>query len=197
MNAPPGHDPPDLRKRNSNRRMLLAVVAVFLVPIVVALLLNAGHLVPAAKTKGELLKPLVDLRDIQPELADGSAYRWDPSTRRWRILVAPPVDCTAACVEAARKIDLVWQLLGKHAEHVDILWLGTPPADARRNAATRILRRAPELRDKLPHADGVPGEGSGVPVYVIDPNGFVVLRYAPGFAPKDLLDDVTKLAKLM
>lgn len=192
MNAPLD---PDLRNRN--RRMLLAVVAVFLVPIALAWLLNAGRLLPAPKTKGEYLQPMVDLRDVQPVLADGAEYPWDPAARRWRILIAPPPDCTADCVEAARKVDLVWQLLGRKADHVDILWLGAPPADARRDAATRVLRRDPALRARLPHVDGMPGEGDGVPVYVIDPNGFVVLRYAPGFAPKDLLDDVTKLAKLM
>ena len=36
----------------------------------------------------------------------------------------------------------------------------------------------------------------GVPVYVIDPNGFVILRYAPGFDPAGLRTDVAKLLKL-
>lgn len=188
---------PDLRKRNRNRGMLLAVIAVFLVPIALAWLLNAGHLLPAAKTKGEYLQPMVDLRAAEPVLADGSRYAWDPAGRRWRILIAPPPECAAACVEVARKVDLVWQLLGRNADHVDILWLGAPPPDARRDAATRVLRRDPALRARLPRVDDAPEGAAGVPVYVIDPNGFVVLRYAPGFAPKDLLDDVTKLAKLM
>jgi hypothetical protein len=32
---------------------------------------------------------------------------------------------------------------------------------------------------------------------VIDPNGFVVLRYAPGFDPVGLRADVAKLLKLL
>jgi glutathione peroxidase-family protein len=38
---------------------------------------------------------------------------------------------------------------------------------------------------------------AGVPVYVIDPNGFVVMRFAPGFDPADLRADVAKLLKLI
>jgi hypothetical protein len=37
----------------------------------------------------------------------------------------------------------------------------------------------------------------GLPVYVIDPNGFVILRYAPGFDPAGLRADLAKLLKLM
>lgn len=45
----------------------------------------------------------------------------------------------------------------------------------------------------LPHVD----DGAGVPVYVIDPNGFVIQRFAPGFDPADLRSDVAKLLKLL
>jgi hypothetical protein len=38
--------------------------------------------------------------------------------------------------------------------------------------------------------------GRGVPVYVIDPNGFVILRYAAGSDPGDLRSDLAKLLKL-
>ena len=37
---------------------------------------------------------------------------------------------------------------------------------------------------------------AGIPVYVIDPNGFVVLRYAPGFDTAGLRADLAKLLKL-
>ena len=42
----------------------------------------------------------------------------------------------------------------------------------------------------------MPGDPAGIPVYVIDPNGFVILRYAPGFDPVDLRTDVARLLKL-
>ncbi|WP_242108818.1 hypothetical protein [Luteimonas aquatica] len=193
MNATPTPAPRSPEPRRRNRLMLLALVAVFFVPILAAFLLNWGGALPPPKTNGEYLKPMRDLRALAPRLAEGGEYRWEPAARRWRVVIVPQPGCAEECVEAARKVDLVWQLLGKNADHVDILWLGAPPAQARRNAATRVLEPAPALLEALPR---VP-DGRGVPVYVIDPNGFVVLRYAPGFAPKGLLDDLNKLVKLM
>ena len=50
---------------------------------------------------------------------------------------------------------------------------------------------------ELPRADAVTHAGGrGVPVYVIDPNGFVILRYAAGSDPGDLRSDLAKLLKL-
>ena len=40
-------------------------------------------------------------------------------------------------------------------------------------------------------------DAAGTPVYVIDPHGFVILRYAPGFDPGHLRTDVAKLIKLI
>src|SRR3546814_7354024 len=71
-------------------------------------------------------------------------------------------------------LDLVWRLFGNKADELDILWLGAPPDGATRNAATLVLSPDPALRAKLPRVD----DPAGVPVYVVDPNGFVILRYA-------------------
>ena len=51
----------------------------------------------------------------------------------------------------------------------------------------------PELLAALPRVD----DPAGVPVYVIDPNGFVILRYAPGTDPGFIRADVSKLLKLI
>jgi hypothetical protein len=54
------------------------------------------------------------------------------------------------------------------------------------------------LHAGLPRLQPAPGEPrDGVPVYVIDPNGFVILRYPPGFDPSGLRADLAKLLKLM
>ncbi len=65
---------------------------------------------------------------------------------------------------------------------------GLPPMPA-----LRVLQDDPALRAALPGVDAA----GGTPVYVIDPNGFVILRYAPGFDPGGLRQDLAKLLKLM
>lgn len=184
---------PDPAVRTRNRTMLLVLAALFLGSFVVAGVLRFSGWRPAQlKNKGELLEPYGDLRALTPVLEDGSRYAWNPEARMWRIAVAPPKGCAAQCVEVARELDLVWQLFGKDAREVDLLWVGAPPAGATRNAATRVLRADPAIRARMPRVD----DPAGVPVYVIDPNGFVILRYAPGFDPADLRTDVSRLIKL-
>ncbi|MCL1635941.1 hypothetical protein M2650_15060 [Luteimonas sp. SX5] len=188
-----------LSQRNRNRRMLIAIFAIFLGSFFVAGVLRFSGWRPSGlKNHGELLQPPSDLRQMEPVLADGSVYRWNPVERTWRIVVAPPADCTQACVELAREIDVVWQLFGRDADRVHVLWMGAPPAGVKKTTVKlQSLRPAPALRAALPRVDDAGSAGRpGVPVYVVDPNGFVILRYAPGFDPGDLRTDVARLLKL-
>lgn len=185
----------DQRRNRRNRTTLFAIFAIFFgVMLVAGLLRFSGWQPSGMKNHGELLKPPGDLRAFTPRLVEGGEYPWNPVERRWRIALAPPADCGDECRALARELDLVWRLFGKDADHVDILWLGAPPPpDAPRNTATRVLHPDPALRAQLPRVD----DPKGVPVYVIDPNGFVILRYAPGFDPGGLRADMAKLLKLM
>lgn len=182
---------PDHRARN--RRLLVALAVLFLGSFAVAGALRFSGWRPAQlKNHGELLQPYGDLRKVRARLADGSAYPWQPEARLWRIAVAPPAGCAARCVALSRDLDTVWQLSGRDADRVHVLWIGAPPAGVVRDAATRVLRDDPDLRAGLPRLQ----DPAGVPVYVIDPNGFVVLRFAPGFNAADLRTDLSRLLKL-
>ncbi|ATS62168.1 hypothetical protein NY98_05080 [Xanthomonas citri pv. fuscans] len=176
------------------RRMLIALAVLFFGSMLLAGVLRFSGWQPASmRNNGELLKPPADLRALVPVRANGQPYAWAPSERIWRIAVAPPADCTQQCVALAAELDKVWQLLGHRADKVEVLWIGTPPAGLPPMPALRVLRDDAPLRQALPRGT----DAAGVPVYVIDPNGFVILRYAPGFDPAGLRSDLVKLLKLM
>lgn len=179
--------------RNRNRIALIAIAAIFLGSFGLAGVLRFSGWRPAGlKSHGELLQPPGDARRIEPVLADGSRYRWQPETRCWRIVVAPPRDCGAPCVQLAADLEKVRLLQSREAPRVHLLWVGDYPAGAPRSPALREVRAGDPLRQALPRAD----DPRGVPVYVVDPNGFVVLRYAPGADPAGLRADLAKLLKL-
>ena len=100
--------------------------------------------------------------------------------------------CGQAGTTLASRIGVVRQLFGRDAGDVDVLWLGELPATAARANGFHALRDDPALRAALPRAN----DPAGVPVYVVDPNGFVILRYAPGFDPSHLRQDLSRLLKL-
>lgn len=188
----------DEAQRRRNRIKLIAIVAIFLVPMLLAGLLRFTDQYPAARRqKGELLAPPGDLRATPPRLLDGSAYTWNPVARQWRILVPAPAVCDEDCSRVARDLETVWLLLGKDADRVDVLWWceGVPCTWPAGGAAPATLKRlAPDAtaRAKLPKVDA----GDGLPVYVVDPNGFVVLRYAPGSDLAGVRSDLSRLLKL-
>ena len=186
-------------QRRRSRTMLLAIGALFFGSMLLAGILRfSGWQPPATKAHGELLHPPGDLRAVTAQLATGGVYRWRQPQRTWRIALAPPPDCTDACARVGQQLLTVWQLLGADSDRVHVLWIGTPPASVPRGGALRVLEPSDALRTGLPRLQPASGEArDGVPVYVIDPNGFVILRYAPGFDPAGLREDLSKLLKLM
>lgn len=180
--------------RNRGRWMLVALFALFFGTVFGAGILRFSGWQPAGhKNNGEMLQPAIDARQVVPQLADGSDYAWNPGERMWRIVVAPPADCGGGCLKLAQDLDKVWRLFGHNADKVEILWIGPVPANAPATDVRREVRPSAELLAALPRLH----DPKGVPVYVIDPHGFVILRYAPGADPAGLYKDVSKLLKLM
>lgn len=192
------HDPDQAGSRN--RSMLVAIFALFFGGMLVAGLLRfTGWRPQGSKNKGEMLQPYADLREYAPMLSSGGAYRWTDSPRTWRIVVAP-LGCDDArssdCREFLRGIDTVWQLMGKDADRVHVLWVGPPPVGVALPREVRLLRADAVLPAQLPHSGDPVSDQAGNAAWLVDPNGFVVLRYAPGFDPGDLRTDLSRLLKV-
>lgn len=179
--------------RGRNRLALVLLAVLFLGSAVVAVALRLSGWAPAAaRQHGQLYSPVVDARALPPRHADGQLYDWAPAQRMWRVVIPAEPRCDRACVDLSHNLNKVWQLLGHNADNVQLLWLGGLPPAAARPPSLLPMAPSPELRSALP---GLP-DAAGIPVYVIDPNGFVVLRYAPGFDPAGLRADLAKLLKL-
>ncbi|UHQ20606.1 hypothetical protein LVB87_05535 [Lysobacter sp. KIS68-7] len=186
----------DRATRNRNRWALVAIAALFFGALILAGLLRFSGWRPAGmKNAGELLQPPADLRQVVPMQVDGTPYKWSDAPRTWRI-VAMTHDCDGAqrraCESLLEQLDKVWQLSGKDADRVHVLWVGPLPQGGPRPATLHNLKMSDALRDGMPRAE----DAKGFPVYVLDPNGWVVLRYAPGFDASGLRTDLSRLLKV-
>ncbi len=187
----------DSRQRQSRNRAILVVICVIFFGgmLVAGLLRFSGWQPQGMKNNGEMLQPYVDLRKHAATLASGDGYRWSDSPRTWRI-VAAPRECggqrSVQCASLLRQLDTVWRLMGKDADRVHVLWLGDAPRGMVLPGEVRLLRADDVLSAQLPGL----GDTRGDPAWLIDPNGFVVLRYAPGFDPGDLRTDLARLLKV-
>ena len=189
MNTEPSIDPAR-RRRNRIMRVLLALI--FLLPVGAASLLHmSGYRPQHTRNHGELLSPPLALADLSLQRADGSAFAFAPQERRWQVAVVPTPDCGARCTELIAGLDKVWRLQGRRADRLQVLWFGPVPADA------VAFRTFVPMRPDAAFAARLPGLATrGAPsLYLIDPSGFLVMRYAPDFDLADVRADVTHLLK--
>lgn len=187
---------PHANATRRNRGMLVALFALFFGGMLVAGLLRfSGWRPEGSKNRGEMLQPYGDLREYAPTLAAGGAYRWKDEPRIWRI-VTMPRECDGAraadCTRLLADLDKVWRLMNKDADRVHVLWAGAVPAGTALPTQVRVVRADDGLRAGLAGSADAAGDAA----WLVDPNGFVVLRYAPGFDPGDLRSDLARLLKI-
>lgn len=181
---------PALRRRN--RIMLVALALIFLLPVAGASLLHLSGWRPGhTRNHGELLPAPLALADLTLRRADGSRYAFAPQERRWQIAVVPTPDCGVRCTELIAGLDKVWRLQGRRADRLQVLWFGSVPADAVPFRTFVPMQPDEAFAARLPEL-----ARTGAPsLYLIDPSGFLVMRYAPDFDLAHLRADVTHLLK--
>lgn len=181
-----------MTRQTQSRIVLIAIAVIFLGSFGAASLLRFSGWQPSGRTNyGELLAAPIDAVALVPLRSDGEAYRWRAQPHTWRIVVFAPPGCAAPCVALAAALDKVWRTQGRHADRLHVLWFGDLPQAAPRFRNLFVMRDSAELRERVAQA----GTLDGLPVHLIDPNGFVVLRYPSGFDAAGLRRDLGRLIK--
>lgn len=181
-----------LSARTRSRLILLLIVAMFLGSFAVAAFLRFTGWTPAhGRNYGQLLQPPLNLGAVKLQKADGTAYEWSPEQNVWRLVVVPASECDAACVRTLDTLRRTWLGQGRKADHIDVLWFGALPVHGERFRRLLPMRPNAALAAALPEA----ASATAVPVYLVDPSGFLVLHYRPGFDPAGLRSDLGKLLK--
>ncbi|MBC7655786.1 MAG: hypothetical protein H7147_01295, partial [Frankiaceae bacterium] len=85
----------------------------------------------------------------------------------------------------------LWLTQGRKADRIDVLWFGELPAGDVTFRRLVQMQPNPEVLALLPDA----GRADAVPAYLIDPGGFIALRYPAGFDPAGMKKDMGKLIK--
>lgn len=175
-----------------SRFLLFLVAAMFLGSFgVAATLFFSGWKPSQTRNVGEMLSPYPDLRPVALLKADGTPWQWQPATRQWHVIVAPPADCGAPCLRMLDALQRVWVSEGRHADKLKVLWFGELPAGATGFGGLVPMQASPGLQALLPDV----ARADALPVYLADPNGYLVLRYPAGFNPSGLRKDLGRVLK--
>lgn len=182
-----------LAARNRNRWMLIGIVAVFVVPMLIAFALNfAGWEPKGTKAYGTLINPPRQVDAIPVTLAGGEKLVWRNPQWQWTLLALPGKGCAQQCRNALADLVRMRATLGRNAERLRLVYLGAPlPADVL--AALAPLQTGKD--DTNAFADLSAKADDGLALALVDPGGFLMMRYAEGYDLGGVRRDLPKVVK--
>jgi cytochrome oxidase Cu insertion factor (SCO1/SenC/PrrC family) len=197
-------DTPD---RGRGLRSLVALAALFVVPVVAAVWLYYG--VPGwrpsgAANRGELVDPAVPLPALGFAGMDGKPLAGDVLRGRWTLLLIGPARCGARCRDALYLTRQTRLALNKDADRVRRVFLATGPCCAEAALAAEhpdLVVAVPTQAQLETLTRLIPGSGAApaadrARIYIVDPLGNLMMSYSADAPDKALLDDLKRLLRL-
>jgi len=172
---------------NKSTRTLLLIVGLLASPVVVASALYLSGWQPTGKPSGELLQPPRTL--VTPLAANTEG--------RWLIVVAGAGSCDQTCVQLLDETRRIHVALYKQMPRVARLWLSDDQA-AVLHDGTRLQQQQPDLVTadvSTANRKSFDMDSAGYRVYLMDPQGRLVLRYPADAPPKGILKDMERLLR--
>ncbi|MBY6205389.1 hypothetical protein [Halomonas denitrificans] len=180
------------------RLTLILLFALFLAPIVVAVLLNSRWIdwEPAPeRSHGELLDPVVALPAFELRTEGGDRLEAADLRDRWILVQVEPRGCDAACEERAYLMRQIRAGQNRHVPDIALLLVVAVAPEA--DVVERIRALDPTFRIVAgPGADELrqtfPGAADGG-FYIVDPEGNIMERFGLGADPTGIRKDLRRL----
>lgn len=193
------------RQAGGSRVQLIALVAVFLAPLLAAVLVytNAGEWLgqTASGHHGQLFQPARSLDRFPVRGTGGESLGLDYFRGKWTLVYFGSGDCPQRCRQALYRIRQAHKAQGRNIGRVQRLFvaLGGGPDET---TESFLRREHPHLKVAAP-LDGARDfasfrrsqEDSPRGIYLVDPNANIVLRYGASAGAEGILEDLEHLLK--
>jgi len=211
---------PSPEKVRRNRRIFIILVLVFALPYLAAYLfyqmrdsIEVGH----QTNYGQLVQPLRPLGDFSIERLDAAAITSTELTGKWLLITVNGGQCDQDCQRNLYNLRQIRRALAEDRRRVERLLVLADPTDADPGpeALRKILKDYPDMHtmtgpdealtqlaavlnththtDAKTEADPEPLTGR---IFIVDPNGDLMMEYPVDADPVGILKDLKRLLKL-
>ena len=183
------------------RGVMLAILAVCAAPVIASYLAYYVFPPEGRVQYGALVEPQVGMADFALD-AGGPGAGPDASFAalrgRWALVTVAPGACPGDCPQRLYAMRQVRLAVGKDAERVERVWLlsdgQAPQPELLAQHPGLLVWPAPEARIRERFAGAA--EGGLERVYLIDPNGQLMMRFPLGADPGRIRKDLARLLKI-
>ena len=158
--------------------------------------------------KGELMTPARDIRAVALVKANGETWSVDEAEEKWRFLLVHNGSCFDVCQDLMYTARQVHVRLGEKALRVERVIIGTSPIFTSRYAAL-LEQEYPHVEQwftssaisnvladtGLPELERLMQEPHLSSLYLMDPKGYVMMRYSAEHSGGEILKDLKKLLR--
>lgn len=181
------------RGQFKGRLILLAIVAIGILPLLAALYFRYVSPPEVKATVGQPLDP-VRLPFELLQRADGAKLEHPEVSGKWLVILAAPGACDERCRHALYLTRQARTAQGRNMARIDRLWLITdaaaPAADLMAAHPDLVLIRATDGRVLQ-----LLGAGERRHINLVDRRGLLVFRYSDDAEPKAFIQELGKLIK--
>ena len=184
--------------KTSGRKVLLILAVVFLLPFTVAALLHLLDFKPTGKSYGDLIQPPKSLQFPVLKDMQGKSFNSQQWLKKWSVVMVDSTSCAAPCQAQVQMLKQVHTSLNKDIKRVQRVLL--VPIDIQNDAMDEIQKKYPDLII-LAGADAETANFAaefnvaGGQVYLVDPQGNLMMSYSEKMDSKELFSDLKRLLK--
>ena len=175
------------------------VVLSFVAPVVLAYVMFFFIDVKSFNNHGELLNPILHIKDFKLRNTDQELIPEKELTYKWRLVSFVGSSCDKACADQLHDTRQVYRSLGKNRHRVMQMLVHLEEADP---AFSKLIQdehaeviRVHGTADEIAAVIGSVADFNQNQVYVMDPMGNVMMRFTADQPNKDFLYDLRKLLK--
>ena len=186
----------------SQQKTLLGLAALFLTPLVAALVLFFGpsSWYPEPATAGVLISPAQPLQPLVLKELSGATVELEALKGRWILVYPQSTACNSACEELLAQLVQLQTALGEDRHRLSLLFVVAEPPEEL--AAFESLARKLPRQQVLLETAGEPGlldqlgwRAELDRMYLVDALGNYLMYYPAAEGPRSVLSDLEHLMK--